>query len=516
MLTRLQVSGFKNLVDVEVHFGPFTCIFGENAVGKSNLFDAIRFLALLADHPTMTAALSVRTQEGGKSTDLRSLFHRVGTEYDSRMSFVADMIIPAEGTDDLEQKAQASITFVRYTLTLEYRQGGANPRSLGSLELVEEKLEHINIGEGDKLLQFPHRPAWRKSILQGRRTSPFISTESEGSERIIKLHQDGGPGRTLSRQAATLPRTVLSTTTAAENPTASLVRKEMRSWILLQLEPSALRRPDAFTAPYKLGSDGSHLAATLYHLAREPEFAGATEDMVLRDEIQEPAIYAEVANRLSELIDDVRAVSVDRDEQRGLLTLQIVGRDHTPHPAQSLSDGTLRFLALTVLALDPETQGVICLEEPENGIHPERLPAMLQLLQAIATDPAQPVGPDNPLRQVIVNTHSPAVVAQVPADSVLMAQLKETCLPLQEGETVPRHFRRAAFSCLQGTWREKVAGDRISLVPRGKLLNFLEPVPKTPSNGQSEAPPGSEAGEAMPSQRVIDRPEIQMELKLPE
>ncbi len=47
MLTRLQVSGFKNLVDVDVRFGPFTCVVGPNGAGKSNLFDAIRFLHAL-------------------------------------------------------------------------------------------------------------------------------------------------------------------------------------------------------------------------------------------------------------------------------------------------------------------------------------------------------------------------------------------------------------------------------------------------------------------------------------
>ena len=40
MLTRLKVNGFKNLVDVDVRFGPFTCLAGVNEVGKSNLFDA--------------------------------------------------------------------------------------------------------------------------------------------------------------------------------------------------------------------------------------------------------------------------------------------------------------------------------------------------------------------------------------------------------------------------------------------------------------------------------------------
>ena len=51
MLTRLRARGFKNLVDVELRFGPLTCVAGPNGVGKSNVFDAIRFLSLLADKP---------------------------------------------------------------------------------------------------------------------------------------------------------------------------------------------------------------------------------------------------------------------------------------------------------------------------------------------------------------------------------------------------------------------------------------------------------------------------------
>ena len=51
MLTRLQVDGFKNLLGLDVHFGPYTCIAGPNAVGKSNVFDAIEFLSLLAAMP---------------------------------------------------------------------------------------------------------------------------------------------------------------------------------------------------------------------------------------------------------------------------------------------------------------------------------------------------------------------------------------------------------------------------------------------------------------------------------
>jgi predicted ATPase len=120
MLTRLKVNGFKNLVEVDVRFGPFTCVAGANGVGKSNLFDAITFLSALADKSLVDAAASVRAEEG-RTADIRSLFHRVGDEYDDVMSFEAEMIVPHEGWDDLGQKAEASITFLRYSVALAYR-----------------------------------------------------------------------------------------------------------------------------------------------------------------------------------------------------------------------------------------------------------------------------------------------------------------------------------------------------------------------------------------------------------
>src|SRR6267142_2184118 len=100
MLTRLKVTGFKNLVDVDIRFGPFTCIAGVNGVGKSNLFDAIRFLSALADRPFLEAAKCVR-DEDGKTGDVRSLFHRVENIPDAEMAFEAEMIIPEKGYDDL-------------------------------------------------------------------------------------------------------------------------------------------------------------------------------------------------------------------------------------------------------------------------------------------------------------------------------------------------------------------------------------------------------------------------------
>lgn len=459
MLTRLKVSGFKNLVDVDVRFGPFTCIAGINGVGKSNVLDAILFLSALAERPLVDAALSVR-DEGGRTGDVRGLFNHAGDWFACEMSFEAEMIIPETGFDDLGQKATASSTLVQYSVTLRFREDDYSP-TLGPLELVREELAYINKGDAPAHLLFAHSKDWFESVVKNRRRGePYISTETQSGTRIIKIHQDGSAGRARQLLATNLPRTALSAANAAESPTAMLARREMLSWQLLQLEPSSLREPDPFTAPARLSSDGAHLPAALYHLARRDSSPnGGTHNGDSRT-------YFEVANLLSQLIGDVRGISVDRDEKRELLMLHVTARDGTRHPARSLSDGTLRFLALAVLSVDSSANGLLCLEEPENGIHPARLPAMIRLLKSLSVDAYEPISSDNPLRQVIINTHSPAVVMQVPEVTLLMAELVEV-------RSNGRIQRALTLRPLEGTWRDREAVSPISI---GKLLAYINPV----------------------------------------
>jgi predicted ATPase len=178
-------------------------------------------------------------------------------------------------------------------------------------------------------------------------------------------------------------------------------------------------------------------------------------------------VYARVANRLAELVEGIRTVRVEPDARKELLSLVVTDRDGTEHEARALSDGTLRFLALAVLEADPETVGLLCLEEPENGIHPERIGAMLRLLQDLAVDPYEAVDVDNPLRQVIINTHSPAVVSLVPDDSLIHASLEP-----REGK--PRSYV-ASFRWLPDTWRARAWPERTPL-SKGELLAYLNPI----------------------------------------
>ncbi len=477
MLTRLKVSGFKNL-DVDVRFGPFTCISGPNGVGKSNLFDAIGFLSALADKPLIEAAAQVRGARG-RVGDVRALFCSAGGRRAPEMRFLVELIVPKLGIDDLGVDAEASMTFLRYELRLQYRRERSEQ---GPLAISYERMVHINKTGAKEVLGFRHTAAWRDSVLTGRRAVPYIETIDEGGQIFVKLRADsadkhGGRPRTLL--ASRLPRTVLSTANnAAEHRTLVLARKEMMGWTQLQLEPSALRSPDPFHAPRRIDHKGAHLPATLHGLARDEERAGgAAED-----------VYQQVANRLAELFEDVRTLRVDADEKREQYAIILTDLQGAEYPASVLSDGTLRFLALSILEASPQGPPLLCLEEPENGIHPDRIPAMIQLLRDIAVDVTAAVGDDNPMRQVIVNTHSPLVVQSVPEDTLLLAQAQERL----------RDRRRDRPLTLQGlsdTWRAD-RGEQISLAPLISYLDFPRPLPEGVSSRHRR------------ERRVIDREDI--------
>ena len=122
MIIKLKIKGFKNVRDLDISFGPFTCIAGANGVGKSNLFDAIRFLSALAnkDNTLVDAALQVRDEKNKKrsAADLKNLFYHDGESYVTRMEFLVDMIIPLTGTDHLGQVARATTTSLQYHLII--------------------------------------------------------------------------------------------------------------------------------------------------------------------------------------------------------------------------------------------------------------------------------------------------------------------------------------------------------------------------------------------------------------
>ena len=423
MITRLKVTGFKNLADTDVQFGPFTCIAGPNGVGKSNLFDAITFLSSLSSCTLVEAARQVRDPRT-RSTDVRSLFFESELTCNPVMSFAVEMLIPRHGVDEFGQSVKASITFLWYSVRLRLVEDKANPAGF-RLSLDTEELRHFNQREAHSHIWFQHSADFRKTAVSGvRRGGPFISTE----RGKIKLHQDGQSGNPRHFSTETLARTVLSGVNSMEHPTALMARREMQSWRMLQLEPSSLRQPDNLSSPIHVGSDGAHGPATLHHLISQ-----------VSTDRDGASIRAAIADRLHELNENVRDVDVELDQPRELLTLNVTDRNGAKHAARALSDGTLRFLTLAIIEQDPDATGLICFEEPENGIHPARIESILNLLRALCVNPMEAIDEDNLLRQVIINTHSPSVVAKVQANELLVAEQVDFNSP------TPRSAVRFAF-----------------------------------------------------------------------
>ena len=491
MITRLKVKGFKNLYDVELYFGSFTCIAGANGVGKSNLFDALKFLGELANKTLLDAALSIRETEANKrskSLDIRNIFFNDGKKYCDVIEFEIDMILSQTAIDDLGQEAEATTTFVTYNLEIKYNEEN-NPNAKNILEITRERLRQLNQTEYRKVLQkIGFSKEWIKSVSGGvkRSASSFIDTNGQN----VSISQDQTRGRNKNLLLKSLPRTILSTASAIEMPTALVCKREMESWRFLQLEPSALRSADDVSeANQRIQANGSHLPATLYRL--------------IYNEKQAKTVQATIANRLTDLIDDIFEINVDKDEKRDILTLMLKGKDGNFLPASSLSDGTLRFLALSIIEADPTEQGLICLEEPENGIHPARIPAILKLLKDIAVDTSFPFGKDNPLRQVIINTHSPLVVQEIDEDDLLVAE----STPYQENNY---RFEGVTFKPLADTWRIKNALSAYPAISKATLLKYLNPLALEDQYNQNPTI------EKQPNQKrkVKERPEVQKQMSL--
>ncbi len=76
-----------------------------------------------------------------------------------------------------------------------------------------------------------------------------------------------------------------------------------------------------------------------------------------------------------------------------------LAKDGLTIPASQASDGTLLVLAYLAVVHSPKPPSVILLEEPENGIHPERLREVLSILRGLTEEGRR--------TQIVMTTHSP-------------------------------------------------------------------------------------------------------------
>ncbi|MBW3068910.1 AAA family ATPase [Actinomyces sp. 594] len=456
MLNRIEVSGFKNLRDVAVDFGPMTVIAGPNGVGKSNLFDAIELLSLLVQYPYREAFRRLRS-DGGQKTPLRVLFppESLADGHTVRLAaeVTADVDVTRPGQmaprDPRSGPPRVPTRAERFRYEVEFRVNERDGDT--SVFLSEERL--VSLDDAVNYIWTDQVP-----MTVGTHEGGHLEEWVEDVDVVFVLQDaplsaPGGDGDPVRYHSGFGIRTTLgdSQNWGGGSRVLAAVAEQMRSWRFLSLEPSALRRSDDRDEEADITASGAHLASALYRRAARDG------GRVYQDIIDAVAPFLEMR--------ELRVVP-----NGDYLELRARIGDGPELSARSLSDGTLRLIALAALAVLDTGQSLIAIEEPENGLHPAKIADILELLRSVTE------ARDGHAGQVLVNTHSPYLVQDVMrdhADDVLCA------VPWRRREPDGCITESVTFNPLPGTWRsERWEGsdDRprsSAPVSRSKLFAFL-------------------------------------------
>jgi predicted ATPase len=391
MLTRLEVDGFKTFENLVIDLAPFTVIVGSNAAGKSNLFDVIQLLANLA---TRDVAEAVKEMRG----EPLELFRQTAAGRGKQIRLAAEVLVDPVVRDPWGSEVKLSHTRMRYEVTLERRT--IKP-GIERIQVAREQVLPI-MRKDDRWTELmrPSKAFRIKYLKYARHNNPWLTTEDQPEGLTFSVHQDGRQGR--NRPASAADATVLYSITNAEFPHLFALREEMRHWRLLQLDPHLLRKPVPATATDVLAADGSNLAAVLAQLKAET----ATKD-------RPGGVLSDIVAELNSLIPGIMALDADLHEASREYRIQLTMRDGLPFSSRVISDGTLRVLALLTLLHDPRHRGLICFEEPENGVHPARIKQLTRRLRDMVSYPQEFSEDDEPtpLSQLLLNSHSPVVLS---------------------------------------------------------------------------------------------------------
>jgi predicted ATPase len=187
--------------------------------------------------------------------------------------------------------------------------------------------------------------------------------------------------------------------------TVNWVRTRLGRWRLYHVHDTSASSPMRKTAKLNdnafLRPDGSNLPAFLYLLQRKY----STAYSMIRRTIQ----------RVAPFFDDFQLSPDPLNEETIRLAWRHKGSDQY-FSASSLSDGTLRFIALATLFLQPDTfrPSVILVDEPELGLHPYAITMLASLVKQASQE-----------TQVILSTQSPLLLDHFQPEDVLVADRVE-------------------------------------------------------------------------------------------
>lgn len=340
----------------EILLQPLNVLIGRNASGKSNLIEAISLL-----HATPKDFAGGLRQGGG----IREWLWK-----------------------GRQNSVEAEIVTV-----VDYPEGAASLRHLISFAMVGQKVEIAS--EVIDTESGRPEPTGLSAALAGQQfEGPFYSYQNgtrsvRGRAAPIQKH-----GTTVGRASQYLSNTDFR----ADQSILSQLREPTTypeiTYLASAFDQIRVYRSAPFGpfAPARVPQDTSlpddFLLEDISNLA-----------LVLNDFEHRISPKQEVLKRLQEFYDEVEDFSTKIRGGTVQLFLHEKGLSQ-PVPAMRLSDGTLHYLSLLAILCHPTPPPLMCIEEPELGLHPDILPTIAELLKEASER-----------TQLIVTTHSDALVS---------------------------------------------------------------------------------------------------------
>jgi len=147
-----------------------------------------------------------------------------------------------------------------------------------------------------------------------------------------------------------------------------------------------------------------------------------------------PKVKNRIIEALHDLYEDID--DFDVSVEGGTVQIFFTEGDFTI-PANRLSDGTLRYLSLLAILCDPDPPPLICIEEPELGLHPDILPKIADLLVEASER-----------TQLIVTTHSDIII-----DALTEQPESVVVCEKHQGQTVMKRLDKAKLQVWLDNYR---------------------------------------------------------------
>jgi predicted ATPase len=376
MIIQLEAYNYRCLREVRQGLGRFHVLIGRNASGKSAFLDVLGFLqdALLGglDLAVYGAGLDMDWFVPRTQKDFRDLLHKGEGQ---SFTFALMARLPAS----VREHPQLSLyDCCRYQI-------------------------RVGIGEQEKLMvrdeqlwlvakETPETLMVQQSLLPDAEASQDLlwapRRKAKGWKRVLsregeRAHFESEITRWNFPQPMSPTRLALDFVDEERFPGGfwfkGLLAEGLRR---LQLNPRKMREPCPAVASDEFALDGSNL----------PKIVG-------RLRTQEPRRFARWLEHVQLELRDVQDIEVRRREEDNAFYLVLRYRGGYEVKQWGISEGSLRFLALTLLTYLPEEDKPVWLiEEPENGIHPQAVASVIESLSMLYES------------QVLIATHSPLVL----------------------------------------------------------------------------------------------------------